>query len=85
MRLCFFPTFGAEVIKIERPGTRDDARQWTPPSYAGQSLWFASINRNKKSVTLDYSKPAGREVLHGLIRKADVLLTNQTPKVLRKP
>jgi crotonobetainyl-CoA:carnitine CoA-transferase CaiB-like acyl-CoA transferase len=76
--------FGADIIKIERPGTGDDSRHWTPPSYAGQSLWYQSINRNKRSVTLDFSTPAGRELLHELVRKADVLITNQLPKVQRK-
>jgi crotonobetainyl-CoA:carnitine CoA-transferase CaiB-like acyl-CoA transferase len=76
--------FGAEVIKIERPGTGDDSRQWTPPSYAGQSLWYQSINRNKRSVVLDFSTHDGRELLYGLIKKSDVLITNQLPKVQKK-
>ncbi len=76
--------FGAEVIKIERPGIGDDSRHWMPPSYAGQSLWYQSINRNKHSVTLDFSMPAGRELLYDLVRKADVLITNQLPKVQHK-
>jgi crotonobetainyl-CoA:carnitine CoA-transferase CaiB-like acyl-CoA transferase len=76
--------FGAEIIKIERPGSGDDSRHWTPPSYADQSLWYASINRNKRSVTLDFSMPAGRDVLYSMIAKSDVIVTNQLPKVLRK-
>ena len=76
--------FGAEVIKIERPGTGDDSRGWTPPAHAGQSLWYQSVNRDKQSVTLDYSNPAGRELLYGLVRKADVLITNQLPRVQLK-
>lgn len=76
--------FGADIIKIERPGSGDDSRHWTPPAYAGQALWYQSINRNKKSVALDFSLPAGKELLYDLVRKADVLLTNQLPKVQRK-
>jgi len=48
--------FGAEVIKVERP-EGDDARAWGPPFLDGQSLWFASVNRNKKSVIIDVQTP----------------------------
>lgn len=75
--------FGAEVVKVERPGG-DDARHWGPPFLDGESLWFLSVNRNKKSVRLDFSGPEGREVLAGLLDKADVLVTNQLPSVQRK-
>jgi crotonobetainyl-CoA:carnitine CoA-transferase CaiB-like acyl-CoA transferase len=76
--------FGAEVIKIERPGAGDDSRHWKPPSYDGQALWYLSVNRNKRSVTLDFSVPEGQAILHRLIAGADVLITNQLPKVLAK-
>lgn len=76
--------FGAEVVKIERPGTGDDARAWGPPFLYGQSLWFMSVNRNKKSVTLNPASSDGLEALHGLIRKSDVVLVNQLPRVTRK-
>lgn len=49
--------FGAEVIKVERPGSGDDTRAWGPPFLHDQSLWYLSVNRNKQSVTLDYSTP----------------------------
>lgn len=75
---------GAEVFKIERPGRGDDSRHWLPPVFAGQSLWFQSVNRNKHSITLDFSVPQGRELLHGLVQKVDVVLTNQLPKVQHK-
>ncbi|HEV2008662.1 MAG TPA: CoA transferase, partial [Burkholderiales bacterium] len=55
---------GARVIKIERPGNGDDCRAWGPPWHDGESLWFLSVNRNKESVTLDYSGDAGRKVLY---------------------
>ena len=75
---------GADVIKIERPGKGDDCRAWGPPFIDGESLWFLSVNRNKRSVTLDYSVPAGRAVLHDMIRKADVVIFNLTDRVQKK-
>ncbi|HEU5113327.1 MAG TPA: CoA transferase, partial [Acidimicrobiia bacterium] len=67
---------GAEVIKVERPGEGDDTRNWGPP-YAGPlSAYFLGINRNKKSLTLDLSRPEGRTVLDRLIRSGDVVVDN---------
>jgi succinate---hydroxymethylglutarate CoA-transferase len=67
---------GAEVIKVERPGEGDDTRNWGPP-YAGPlSAYFIGVNRNKKSLTLDLSRPEGRRVLDRLIRSGDVLVDN---------
>jgi crotonobetainyl-CoA:carnitine CoA-transferase CaiB-like acyl-CoA transferase len=76
--------FGAEVIKVERPRSGDDSRHWTPPSYAGHALWYLSVNRNKRSVTLDFSVPDGLALLHRLVKRCDVLITNQLPGVLSK-
>lgn len=75
---------GAAVVKIERPGTGDDARAWGPPFLEGESLWFLSVNRNKRSVALDYSRPEGLEILRGLVRKSDVVVVNQPPRVAQK-
>jgi crotonobetainyl-CoA:carnitine CoA-transferase CaiB-like acyl-CoA transferase len=75
---------GAEVVKIERPGTGDDARQWGPPFLDGLSLWYASVNRNKASVTLDYATPDGKAVLDRLVEQADVVVTNLRPAVQEK-
>jgi crotonobetainyl-CoA:carnitine CoA-transferase CaiB-like acyl-CoA transferase len=66
---------GAEVIKIEEPGKGDDTRGW-PPFAGGESTYFMSVNRNKKSVTLNLKTPEGRELLKKLARKSDVLLEN---------
>ena len=75
---------GARVIKVERPGAGDDCRAWGPPWLDGESLWFMSVNRNKESVTLDYSNAAGRKVLHDMVRKADVVIVNLVGRVQQK-
>ena len=68
---------GAEVIKIERPNIGDETRHWAPPTFAdGTSAYFATVNRNKRSVTLDFTKPQGQEILKALIKEADVLVEN---------
>ena len=68
--------FGADVIKVERPGTGDQARGWGPPFAGPESAYFLSNNRNKRSVALDINHPSGLELLHRLIATADVFLTN---------
>ena len=68
--------FGADVIKVERPGTGDQARGWGPPFAGTESAYFLSNNRNKRSVALDINHPRGLELLHRLIATADVFLTN---------
>lgn len=67
---------GAEVIKIERPGAGDQSRGWGPPFVQGESTYFLSINRNKKSLSVDIGTPEGRQILHQLIGRADVFLCN---------
>ncbi|CAN5532777.1 CaiB/BaiF CoA-transferase family protein [soil metagenome] len=68
---------GADVIKIEREGTGDDLRQWGPPFMPdGESTYFLSVNRNKRSVTLDLRSEAGRKVAVDLVRESDVLMEN---------
>jgi formyl-CoA transferase/CoA:oxalate CoA-transferase len=69
--------FGADVIKIERVGFGDQSRRWGPPFIAGESAYFLAANRNKRSVSLNYDAPEGREVLARLLATADVLLINQ--------
>ncbi|MCH7824938.1 MAG: CoA transferase [Acidobacteria bacterium] len=67
---------GAEVLKIERPGSGDDARGWGPPFVDGVSTYFLSVNRNKRSVTLDLKSEVGKDVLWQLIETADVVVSN---------
>ncbi len=77
---------GADVIKVERPGTGDDTRGWGPP-FVGEgdereSAYFLSINRNKRSIALDLKDPDDLEVLRALIARADVLVENFRPGVM---
>ena len=76
--------FGATVLKIEKSGTGDDARQWGPPFLNGAALWFLSVNRNKHSMALDVSKPEGLAILTELLETTDVLVVNMTPRVQQK-
>lgn len=69
--------YGAEIIKIEQPGRGDDTRHWGPPfSAGGQSAYFLSINRNKRSLTLNLKTAAGKEIFRRLAAQADVLVEN---------
>ena len=70
---------GAEVIKVERPGEGDDTRAFAPPYQGDEAAYFLSVNRNKKSITLDMKSEAGREVLWRLIENSDVLVENFRP------
>ncbi|GAB4539683.1 MAG: CaiB/BaiF CoA-transferase family protein [Anaerolineae bacterium] len=67
---------GAEVIKIEQPGSGDQSRSWGPPFVGGESTYFLSVNRNKKSLTLDLKSERGQEIMRRLISRADVFITN---------
>jgi formyl-CoA transferase/CoA:oxalate CoA-transferase len=70
---------GAEVIKIERPGSGDDARQWKPPEVAGVSTGFAALNRSKKSVCIDLDSAIGQQLVARLAAGADVLVHSLKP------
>lgn len=67
---------GAEVIKIEVPVKGDDTRTYGPPFVDGESAYFLSVNRNKKSLTVNLKTPEGKEIIRKLIAKSDVLLEN---------
>jgi len=82
---------GAEVIKIERPGSGDDTRAWGPPwlkDAAGhdthESAYYLSVNRNKKSVTVDISKPEGQALVRELAARCEVLIENYKVGALKK-
>jgi len=70
---------GADVIKIERPEGGDDARGWGPPFVEGASPTFHLVNRNKRSVTVDFKKPGDMEELYSLIAGSDVFIQNLRP------
>ena len=74
---------GAEVVKIEEPGKGDDTRSW-PPFVGGEATYFMSVNRSKKSVTLNLKAPEGRQIMATLVRKSDVLLENFRPGTMVK-
>jgi succinate---hydroxymethylglutarate CoA-transferase len=75
---------GAEVIKVEPPGTGDDTRTWGPPFAGTESAYFLGINRNKRSITLNMAVKAGQEILASLIRQCDVLVENFKVGTLEK-
>lgn len=79
----YLADLGASVIKVERPGYGDDARSWGPPFIDETSVWFASANRNKKSVVINLRDPKGVDILHRLISTADIFLQNLNPSKLR--
>ncbi|MBV8151071.1 MAG: CoA transferase [Candidatus Eremiobacteraeota bacterium] len=69
---------GADVIKVEKPGSGDDTRGFAPPYIPGtkESAYFVGVNRNKRSLTLDIAKPEGQEIALQLIAESDILLEN---------
>ena len=80
---------GAEVIKIERPGTGDDTRHWGPPwlkdeqgNPTAQSGYFLSANRGKNSVTVDIGQPEGQALIKELAAKCDILVENLFQRVV---
>ena len=75
---------GADVLKVEMPGTGDETREWAPPSINGISAYYLAINRNKRSVTLDLKKGDGKRVLERLIERCDVVVENFSPGTLAR-
>ena len=69
--------FGADVIKVERPGAGDQSRGWGPPFVGSESAYYLAANRNKRSITLNYVHPRGAEALQKLLASADIFIVNQ--------
>ena len=76
--------YGADVIKIEIPGAGDDTRHWGPPFVGEESAYFLSINRNKRSLTLNFKDPEAIKIFLQLANDADVIVENFTPGVMAR-
>ena len=75
---------GATVIKVEQPGRGDDTRSFGPPYIAGESAYYLGLNRNKRSILLDFSTPEGKQRLLNLVSTATVLVENFRPGTLER-
>lgn len=67
---------GADIIKVEQPSVGDETRRFTPPTWNGESCYYLSSNRNKRSITIDLKSPEGRDIIYKLVKEADVLVEN---------
>ena len=76
--------YGADVIKIEIPGSGDDTRHWGPPFIGDESAYYLSINRSKRSLTLNFREPEAKDIFLKLARGADVVVENFTPGVMSR-
>ncbi|NXH31360.1 SUCHY transferase, partial [Myiagra hebetior] len=70
---------GAEVIKVERPGAGDDTRAWGPPFAGTESIYFLSVNRNKKSIAINIKDSKGVKLIKELAAASDVIVENFVP------
>jgi len=75
---------GADVIKVERPGVGDDTRSWGPPFAGGESAYYLCCNRNKRSVEIDLTNPAGAGLVRDLAGLSDVLVENFKPGLMKR-
>ncbi|MYQ62047.1 CoA transferase [Streptomyces sp. SID4950] len=75
---------GADIVKVERPGTGDDTRGWGPPHHRGDATYNLSVNRNKRSVVLDLAEREGRSAARRLATRADVLIENFRPGTMAR-
>jgi len=75
---------GADVIKVERPGIGDDTRTWGPPFAGGESAYYLSCNRNKRSITVDLKNPVGADLVREIAKVSDVFIENFTPGLTKR-
>jgi formyl-CoA transferase len=75
---------GAEVIKVERPGTGDDTRTWGPPFSGGESAYYLCCNRNKRSIAVDLKDPRGAGLVREMAKVSDVFVENFTPGLTKR-
>jgi crotonobetainyl-CoA:carnitine CoA-transferase CaiB-like acyl-CoA transferase len=80
----FLADLGARVVKVERPGTGDETRNWGPPWAGSSSSYFESANRSKESIALDFTDPADRELARTLADRADVVIENYRTGALKR-
>ena len=76
--------FGADIIKIEEPHGGDELRALGPPFLGSESVFFLSVNRNKRSVVLDLKEAAARKAVRDLVRTVDVVIENFRPGVMER-
>ncbi len=76
--------FGAEVIKLEQPGSGDPMREWGSEKPHGKALWFPVLARNKKSVTLNAREEAGQAIIRSLVEKSDIVVENFRPGTMER-
>ncbi len=76
---CVLGDLGADVVKVERPGSGDDTRHWGPPWHGDDAAYFFAVNRNRRSIALDMRDAQGREAVRRLARSADVVVENFLP------
>jgi crotonobetainyl-CoA:carnitine CoA-transferase CaiB-like acyl-CoA transferase len=75
---------GADVIKVERPGTGDDTRTWGPPFAGGEAAYYLCCNRNKRSIVVDLKKPEGIALIREMAKVSDVVVENFTPGLMKR-
>lgn len=75
---------GADVIKVEQPGKGDESRRFTPPTWNGESCYYLSSNRNKRSITVDLKSEEGKEIIFSLAKEADILVENYRTGTMEK-
>ena len=67
---------GADIIKVEQPGSGDETRRFTPPTWEGESCYYLSSNRNKRSITIDLKSQEGKEIIYKIAKEADIFIEN---------
>jgi crotonobetainyl-CoA:carnitine CoA-transferase CaiB-like acyl-CoA transferase len=76
--------YGADVVKLERPGVGDDTRAWGPPFVGGESAYYLGLNRNKRSIAVDLGTDAGSRLTLDLAARADVVIQNFRPGTMER-
>ncbi len=75
---------GADVIKVERAGAGDEPRRWGPPFHGEVAAYFLAVNRNRRSIAIDLTKPQGQQVVAALASAADIVIENYLPSQTAK-